>query len=191
MTETAITLQQFIERVRAEVQAGASPGQMQAILSEVLQNPGDWLDPHFQQPGDGPYTQYVLLRDPDGSCSIVVLVIRPGVALPVHNQGAWAVAGVYKGQERETWFRRLDDGGTPGRAQLAVERTFVHQRGTVSVVPDGQVHMVEALGDEPAISIHIYGTDIVTQPRSTFDLETGSEKMFRPRYIELPIIGEP
>jgi predicted metal-dependent enzyme (double-stranded beta helix superfamily) len=162
---------------------------MQAILHEVLQNPGNWLDPGYQQPRNGAYTQYVLFRAQDETCSIVSVVIRPGGALPVHNHGAWAVVGIYKGQEQETWFRRLDDGGTPGWAQLAVERTFIHRRGAVSVVPDGQIHTVEALGDEPAISIHIYGTDIVTQPRSAFDLEAGREKIFRPAYIELPADG--
>ena len=38
MAGKATILEQFIERVRAEVLVGASPGQMQALLSETLQN---------------------------------------------------------------------------------------------------------------------------------------------------------
>jgi predicted metal-dependent enzyme (double-stranded beta helix superfamily) len=191
MAEKATILEQFVERVRAEVQAGVSPGQMQAILSEVLQLPGDCLDLHRQQLSDGPYTQYVLFRASDGTCSMVVVVISPGAALPVHNCGAWALVGIYQGQQRETWFRRLDDGGTPGRAQLRVERTFVPQRGTVKVLPDGQILAMEALSNEPAISIHIYGTDIVAQPRSTFDPEVGTEEIFQPVYVELSMDDGP
>ena len=47
-------------------------------------------------------------RAEDGRCSILVVVLRPGTPLPVHNHGSWAVIGVYKGREHETWFRRID-----------------------------------------------------------------------------------
>ena len=121
---------------------------------------------------------------------MVVAVIAPGVALPVHNHGAWSVVGIYQGRQRETWFRRLDDGGIPGRAQLSVEDTFVHQRGTVRVLPDGQIHRVETLVSQPVISIHIYGTDIVAQSRSIFDLATDSEEISHPKYVEMSIGDE-
>ena len=52
--------------------------------------------------------------------------------------------------------------------------------GTVTIIPDGTIHVVEALDDQEAVSLHIYGTDIATQPRSTFDLATGIETPFSP-----------
>lgn len=109
---------------------------------------------------------------------------KPGVSAPVHNHGSWAVIGIYRGRERETWFRRTDDTAAPGQAQLVEVRTLVNPTGTVTVVPDGTIHTVEALNGQDAVSIHIYGTDIVTQPRSTFDLDTGAEEIYRPDFAE-------
>ena len=69
-------------------------------------------------------------------------------------------------------------------AQLEVEQTFVNQCGTVSVVADGRIHTVEAMDGQQAVSIHVYGTDIVTQQRSEFDPLTGTERVFRPPFAE-------
>jgi predicted metal-dependent enzyme (double-stranded beta helix superfamily) len=115
---------------------------------------------------------------------VLVVVLRPDTPLPVHNHGTWAVIGIYKGREHETWFRRVDDGSVPGRAQLEVDQTFVNEQGTASVVPEGHIHTVEAMDGHQAVSIHIYGTDIVTQQRSEFDPLTGTERVFRPPFEE-------
>jgi hypothetical protein len=37
---------------------------------------------------------------------------------------------------------------------------------------------------QQAVSIHVYGTDIVTQQRSEFDPLTGTERVFRPPFAE-------
>ena len=55
-------------------------------------------------------------------------------------------------------------------------------RGTVTVVPEGAIHTVEALDGVDAVSIHVYGTDIVTQERHAFDLETGAVSIFSPDF---------
>jgi hypothetical protein len=39
----------------------------------------------------------------------------------------------------------------------------VNPRGSVTTVLDRMIHTVEALDGRPAVSFHIYGTDIVTQ----------------------------
>ena len=183
---TVTSVADLVERIReaATPQAGPEPGRVRDILQEALATPGDWMDPAYQQLGDGDYALYPVYRAEDGRCSILVVVLRPGTPLPVHNHGTWAVIGVYQGREHETWFRRVDPGTTPGRAQLEVDQTFVNERGTASVVPDGKIHTVEAFDGNQAVSIHIYGTDIVTQQRSEFDLQTGTEKVFRPPFEE-------
>jgi predicted metal-dependent enzyme (double-stranded beta helix superfamily) len=123
-------------------------------------------------------------RAADGRCSTLIVVLRPGTPLPVHDHGSWAVIGVCKGREHETRFRRVDAGGVPGQARLEVERTFVNERGTVGAVPDGGIRTVQAHGGAQAVSIHVYGSDIVTRQRSEFDLLTGTERVFRPPFEE-------
>jgi predicted metal-dependent enzyme (double-stranded beta helix superfamily) len=90
--------------------SGPSPAQVRDILSEALTTPGDWIDPAYQHLGEGEYALYPVYRAEDGRCSMLVAVLRSGTPLPVHNHGSWAVVGVYKGREHETWFRRVDDG---------------------------------------------------------------------------------
>jgi predicted metal-dependent enzyme (double-stranded beta helix superfamily) len=185
-TATVTSVADLVQQIRAAAapQAGPDPGRVRDILEEALATPGDWMDPAYQQLAEGEYALYPVYRAEDGRCSILVVVLRPDTPLPVHNHGSWAVIGVYKGREHETWYQRLDDGTVPGRSRLEVDQTFVNERGTASVVPDGRIHTVEAMDGKQAVSIHVYGTDIVTQQRSEFDLQTGTEKVFRPPFEE-------
>jgi 3-mercaptopropionate dioxygenase len=186
-TATVTSVADLVRRIRkaATPQAGPDPERVRDILEAALATPGDWIDLAYQQLGDGEYALYPVHRAEDGRCSILVVVLRPGTPLPVHNHGSWAVIGVYKGREHETWYRRVDDGAVAGRARLEVDRTFVNERGAAGVVPDGRIHTVEAMDGAPAVSIHAYGTDIVTQQRSEFDLHAGTERVFRPPFAQV------
>jgi predicted metal-dependent enzyme (double-stranded beta helix superfamily) len=156
-----------------------------ALLAAALAEPSDWLDERYQErPDDRDWMLYPLYRSPDHRASMLAVVFKPGVTAPVHDHGAWAVIGIYRGRERETWFRRTDDGGTPGSAQLVADRSFVNATGSVHLVPAGIIHTVEALDGVDAVSIHVYGTDIVTQDRNEFDLETGRVQPYRPPVTE-------
>jgi predicted metal-dependent enzyme (double-stranded beta helix superfamily) len=185
-TATVTSIGDLVERIReaAGPQGRPEPERVREILEAALATPGDWIDPAYQRLGDGDYALYPVYRAPDGRCAVLVVVLQPGTPLPVHNHGSWAVIGVYQGREHETWFRRVDDGTVKGRARLEVERTFVNERGTASVVPDGRIHTVEALDGRQAVSIHVYGTDIVTQERIEFDVAAGTERVFRPPFEE-------
>jgi predicted metal-dependent enzyme (double-stranded beta helix superfamily) len=185
-TATVTSIHDLADRIRVTSAPGRGPDpeQVRDLLREALATPGDWIDPAYQQLGEGDYALYPVYRAENGHCSMLVVVLRPGTPLPVHNHGSWAVIGVYQGREHETWFRRVDDGSVSGRAQLEVDQTFVNERGTVGVVPDGRIHTVEAMDAHQAVSIHIYGTDIVTQQRSEFDPKAGTERVFRPPFAE-------
>jgi predicted metal-dependent enzyme (double-stranded beta helix superfamily) len=180
---TATELAEDFARLAAEDRYG--PERAAVLLEGVLAQPPDWLDQRYQErPDDRDWMLYPLYRAPDHRASMLVVVFGPGITAPVHDHGAWAVIGIYRGRERETWFRRTDDGGTPGTAQLVADRSFDNPTGSVHVVPDGTIHTVEALDGADAISIHVYGTDIVTQERSEFDLETGRVQPYRPPITE-------
>ncbi|WP_433025815.1 hypothetical protein [Actinomycetospora sp. CA-053990] len=173
---------ELIDRLRA-VGAGAEfgPEPIRDLLADALTQDGDWLDQACQQrDGDPVGKAFPLYRAPDGRLSVLAVVFAPGAQTPVHNHGAWAVVGTYRGRERDTWFRRVDGDGTPDRVELEEVTSQVNPVGTVTIIPDGTIHVVEALDDQEAVSLHVYGTDIATQPRSTFDLATGIETPFSP-----------
>jgi predicted metal-dependent enzyme (double-stranded beta helix superfamily) len=51
-------------------------------------------------------------------------------------------------------------------------------------LPDGAVHTVVALDGREAVSIHVYGTDIVSWPRYTYDPASGTASPFRAPFGE-------
>jgi predicted metal-dependent enzyme (double-stranded beta helix superfamily) len=179
-----------IDRLIAELSgraigAGFGAEQARELIADALATPGAWLDERYlQREPEQDWVLHPLYRAADRSLSMLVAVFKPGAAAPIHDHHAWAVVGVYRGSERETRFRRVDDGGRPGQAELHATETLVSSPGDVTIVPAEAIHTVEALGDHDAVSIHVYGTDIVTQARSTYDLATGTVTTYQPDFAE-------
>lgn len=169
---------ELIERIKVAAKAADfGPEDARRVLREALSDETDWLDQQHQTREGEDWMLHPLYRGPDGSLSVLAAVFRPGVVCPAHDHGSWAVVGVYCGRERETRYRFS---GRAGR--LVVARVLISPRGTVTVVPDGTIHTVEALDGHDAVSIHVYGTDIVTQHRHTYDLASGAATPFKPAF---------
>ncbi|WP_051218213.1 cysteine dioxygenase family protein [Nocardioides insulae] len=164
----------LIERIlRTTTQPDFGPERVRDVVAAVLADPTDWLDPRHQHRGGEDWMMHSLYRA--ASLSVLAVVFGPGIVCPAHDHGSWAVVGVYRGRERETRYRRAN----PPRG-LVVDRVLVSPRGTTVVVPSGTIHTVEALDGHDAVSIHVYGTDIVTQHRHEYDPATGAAKIFAP-----------
>ena len=116
------------------------------------------------------FQSHVLHVEPDGSFSIVALVWLPGQVTQIHDHVTWCVFGVVQGVEHEELFT-LDDGEC-----LVVAGSSTNRTGDVTgFAPPGDIHRVRNVGDQTAISIHIYGTDV---------LRIGSSVR---RYYDLPV----
>jgi predicted metal-dependent enzyme (double-stranded beta helix superfamily) len=132
-----------------------------ASWSETAQLVADQLRRHLPTPDlltaeqrlgspDG-YRSHTLHAAPDGSFSIVALVWRPGQLTRIHDHMTWCVFGVIQGVEHEELFD----------ADLNVIGHGDNGVGDVSgFAPPGDIHRVHNTGEETAISIHIYGTDV-------------------------------
>jgi predicted metal-dependent enzyme (double-stranded beta helix superfamily) len=97
------------------------------------------------------YVAHPLHVEPDGSFSIVALVWRPGQRTRIHDHVTWCAFAVIQGVEHEELFDA--DGNLLGRSENHV--------GDVSgFAPPGDIHRVHNTGEEIAISIHVYGTDV-------------------------------
>jgi len=124
-----------------------------------------------QRNGDAEgYRSYPLHTEPDGSFSIVGLVLRPHQVTAIHDHVTWCAFGVIQGVEHEELFR-LD----AERGCLIEAGTSTNKAGDVSgFAPPGDIHRVRNFGDDTAISIHIYGTDISrigSSIRRSYDLQ--------------------
>ncbi len=146
-------------------------------LREVIRRPGPWpeiaqrvadhLHDHLPEAADllteqerlgkpDPLKSQLLHAEPDGTLSVVGLVARPGQATPIHDHVTWCATAVIQGVEHEELFALDED-----EQALTVIGTTENPRGAVSgFAPPGDIHRVRTSGDEIAISIHVYGTDI-------------------------------
>src|ERR1700722_15355463 len=133
--------------------------------------PGPRLLSAAKLAGDpGGYQTHLVHAEPDGSFSIVVMVWLPGQQTPVHDHLTWCVTAVLQGTEYEEVYRLISG----GEARLQTVARNANPVGTVSgFAPPGDIHQVTNIGDEVAVSMHVYGTDITrvgSSVRRVYDL---------------------
>jgi predicted metal-dependent enzyme (double-stranded beta helix superfamily) len=156
-----------------------------------------WLPEAFAQPdsksrmGDG-IGQYALYRAEDGSLCLFTLVVPVGAATPVHDHLAWGLVGLYRGEQHETVYRRLDDGRDERQAQLEVskEQTLVPGEFYPLVPPLDDIHYVRTTSATPSISIHLLANDTACVWRHKFEPSSGEVTPFRSGYANAPCPSE-
>ena len=125
------------------------------VLRERVADP-DLLDRTFLDPGPDGSREQVLHVDPDGRFSLVALVWSGGAVTPPHDHLTWGVVGLHRGVEVETRYALTPDGD-----QLVEQIVARSTAGGVDgFVPPGDIHVVRHDGDEVAVSLHVYGTDV-------------------------------
>jgi predicted metal-dependent enzyme (double-stranded beta helix superfamily) len=132
--------------------------------------------------------QYALYRAQDGSLCLFSLVVPAGVETPVHDHLAWGIVGVYRGEQDETVYRRLDDGADAGRAVLEVARRQHLTRGECYALlpPVDDIHFVKTTSDVASVSIHLLANDTACVWRHRFEPASGIVTPFRSGYANSP-----
>ena len=125
-----------------------------------------WLPESCAQPDEksrmgGGIGQYALYRAEDGSLCLFSLVVPADAATPVHDHLAWGLVGVYRGEQDETVYRRLDDGSDPARAQLEIAKRQALKPGDfyALIPPADDIHYVRTISKTSSISIHLLAND--------------------------------
>jgi len=151
------------------------------LLGELVAR-DDWLPAAYAVPGADRYRQYPLYRDPGGRYSVVSFVWGPGQATPIHDHTVWGLIGMLRGAEYSQGYRYA------GPTTLVAAGEPVHLvAGQVEAVSPrlGDIHRVHnAFDDRVSISIHVYGADIGSIPRSIY-AEDGSRQPFVSGYSPL------
>ena len=168
-------LEDLVTAVRAVVNKHADWRETARLVADELRGhlPSPEILTAEQRVGDpDTHQSHLLHAEPDGAFSIVGLVWRPGQVTPIHDHVTWCVFGVLQGVEYEEIFT-LDEKGE--RLVQAADNS--NDTGEVSgFAPPGDIHRVRNSGDETAISLHIYGTDVS---------RIGSSVR---RYYDLPVV---
>ena len=161
-------------------------------FAELLSADG-WLPDRFSR-GDteskmgGGIGQYALYRAEDGSLCLFALVVPAGASTPVHDHLAWGLVGLYRGEQRETVYRRLDDGHDETKAELEISKEQMLRPGEFYplIPPVDDIHYVETTSPDASISIHLLANDTACVWRHKFDPDSGAVTAFRSGYTNAP-----
>jgi 3-mercaptopropionate dioxygenase len=152
-----------------------------------------WLPEEYAAPDEGSgmgggIGQYALYRAEDGSLCLFSLVVPAGSTTPVHDHLAWGLIGLYRGQQAETVYRRVDDGRFEGHAELEITSEHTVERGELYALlpPDGDIHKVTTISDDASVSIHLLANDTACVWRHRYDPELQSVTPFRSGYSNAP-----
>ena len=182
---TAHVLKDFIQDIEAiaaaehdqwKIVAQLEPLVERLVTSEDL----SWLKDEYRQPPKGKsgvaagYGQYCLYRR-STALSVIAFCWGAGQGTPIHDHLSWGVLGFIDGCEKETRYRRIDDGSNKEYARLQEVGVYHTEKGRTShlITPTRDIHKVENPGDTPSVSIHVYGCDMGRQRRRRYDLDSG------------------
>ncbi len=192
-------LRSFITEVNAirgrEREPRAIVAAIRPVFAELLADP-EWLLERYREPFEGSgmgsgIGMWLLYRAGDGGLAFSSLVVPTGAQTPVHDHLAWGLVGLYRGAQDEEVFRRRDDGGDEGVAELELtERNVLRPGDFYELLPENDIHRVRTTSTETSVSLHLLGNDNGCIWRHRFYPEVGKVEPFRSGYVNVPCGGE-
>jgi predicted metal-dependent enzyme (double-stranded beta helix superfamily) len=161
----------------------------------------DWLPERYRRLPPDDYddmgemgddiAQWLLYREGQ-RLALFTLVLPHGASTPVHDHLAWGLVGLHGGRQRETFYRRTDDGASD-RADLVEVRSEEMSRGDYYrlVPPENDIHSVETVSTEPSVSVHLLGADVGCIERHAYDPGAGAVDPFVSGYTNVACETEP
>jgi predicted metal-dependent enzyme (double-stranded beta helix superfamily) len=161
MAEFVQTLQNAIDQCQGPGTAAAAKAALRGyVCDEQL------LAPIHKQGSEDNYTRHLLYASPEGSCTVLALVWYPGQVTPIHGHTAWGAVGVYEGSPFcENYDTAPNENGA---IQLRSKMKLCLHSGDLATVRPGidDVHRIGNNTQRRAITVHVYGRDLVAEPTS-------------------------
>ncbi len=176
MQQNKAQLNQFINDMEATIRTYAMESEIlqraKPLLEELLRSPDSMPQESFKPRKDRFANNLIYMPD-DKIFSVIGGVFLPGQATPIHDHLTWALIGIYEGEERESYYRRIDDGLNPKVAVIKKASERINKKGHVTVLGKAGIHRIENVSDKPSLSVHVYGLDIGNTQRNTYNPVTG------------------
>ncbi|HUK80434.1 MAG TPA: cysteine dioxygenase family protein [Nitrososphaerales archaeon] len=131
------------------------------------------------------FANNLIYRPQDRIFSVMGGNWAPGQTTPIHDHLTWAVVGVYDGEERESTYRRTDDGSNPKIARLELVSERTNTKGHVTILGKAGIQRIDNISDKPSLSIHMYGLYIGAAERHSYDPATGGISKFVSGYCNV------
>ncbi|NLV15953.1 MAG: hypothetical protein GXY50_01905 [Syntrophomonadaceae bacterium] len=197
------SFKEFCDSIRELSLSKRSPEDLviegQLLVSEFLENPDlmldnlitiqeSMLDEDFW-PID--VNDIVTYRDPNRNFSVRLFVWEPNFPYHIHDHGSWGIMGCLANQIRETKYRLIGTQDDCEDAELKVMNEAILQPGhTTFVLPlDRGIHRMQAFGNKPALSVHVYGKPSRVGFIRGFTPETNSAYKMYPVIIQRRVMA--
>ena len=99
----------------------------------------------------------------------------PGTTSPIHNHGTWGIVMVLQGRQKNTFWKRDPTAKFPDKINRVGERII--EPGEIISFTTDAIHSIEAVGDEPTVTINLYG-ETHGGKRFQFNLDKQTAKYF-------------
>ena len=157
---------------------------LKPLMERLITTPGSVPKGAFA-PRKDRFANNLVYRPADRIFSVMAGNWSPGQTTPIHDHLTWAVVGVCEGEERESIYRRRDDGSNPRRARLELVGERINKKGHVTVLGRAGIHRIDNVSIASSLSIHMYGLDIGTAERHSYDPVTGEVSKFVSGYCNV------
>lgn len=173
-----MTVAELVARM-AKAAAGSDPETAVRTELEALKGDLDGLAKMLSYlPGTGGNANQAFFRAPN--LSLLKVNFPNGRRTPPHNHGTWANILLLSGSEKNTLYRRTVD------EKLVRDREVILEPGSIVTIPADMAHVAECMSDQPAIGLHVYGTNVLGVDRLMWDPENGApEKLDWRKYEPL------
>jgi len=176
------TIQNFIDDALKITSEASDESILLSMLSPLVVRAAadlNWRtkDMYFADPEVG-FGTTLLHAESDNSLFVVVDSWLPERGVRPHEHGTWAVVVGVTGQEKNTFWERVDDGSKAGHAKLEKLREHRISTGEVVTMRTGEIHSVVNESEEMTLTFHVYGRHLNHTGRSQFDVENNLEIPF-------------
>ena len=153
----AMKIPDLIKNLRTIVAAGPiGSGEIAEIQNLVRSSLADMRAIGLDTKHDGP-GRYLLYKDQDFGFVIMMLVWGQGDKTPIHDHGTWGVEAVLKNTIAVTSYTQCDVDPEE------IAQIILPEDSVVFVLPpEFDRHVVEHHAGDQAISIHVYGKELLS-----------------------------
>ena len=129
-----------------------------------------WISQSITTPSPETGTGFTLLYDELGfPFTLQTEIMKPGTSTTIHNHGTWGVVATLQGQQKNTLWKLAPTREYPQNIEKVGNQVF--QTGDIISFTTEAIHSVEAVGNEPTVTLNLYG-DTNASKRFKFDPET-------------------
>jgi len=164
--EMTFSFDQFVTDARAAAVSDKPTHTIRTLMQKALETPETLV---ANNPLKKDVDEIMLFED--DTVSVWICRFDPYSVVPPHEHKMNAFIGVFKGREKNHFFK-IDTNG------LKYQSTQIIDAGQMTSIGTDGLHAVVAEGDEDCYSLHVYTGPLSKVKRSLFDWDTGQALEF-------------